>query len=57
MNKYQTGDIVLIETEDLFVGKVRSPAIVRYYDERHDAYEVNVLLRPDEHAARQLDVG
>ena len=39
----ETGTIVIINTEDGVRGKIRAPGIIRYHDEPHDAYEVNVF--------------
>lgn len=54
--RYKTNDLVIIETFDLYLGNVRVPAIVRYYDERCDAYEVNALIPPGEMCADQRDI-
>lgn len=54
--KYSTDEIVLIKTEDSRLGSVFIPAIVRYYDSDHDAYEVNALLPAHRHAATRDDI-
>lgn len=41
---YKTGDIVIVDTEDLFTGHVVVPGIIRYYDENLKVYEVNVFI-------------
>lgn len=55
-SKYQTDEIVIIETHDCRLGAVKVPAIIRFYDPSLDIYEVNVLLPAHRHAADSHDI-
>lgn len=52
--KYQTNEIVIIETYDAMTGKIRTVGIIRFAYEEYDAYEVNVLPVTGESAARNV---
>lgn len=53
---YKTGDIVLVDTEDVCYGHVVVPAVVRYYNAPRDVYEVNALVSDGTTAADQRDL-
>ena len=54
--RHKTNDLVIIETFDAYLGQVRVPAVVRYYDERCGAYEVNALIPCGEACAQRSDI-
>lgn len=56
MLKIKTDDIIIVDATDAFRGKVVAPGIVRYYDEKNDVYEVNVLLPAGEGCAHEGDI-
>lgn len=51
-----TNTIVILDTTDIVFGKLRVPAIIRYYDEINDAYEVNVLTPTNGSCATMSDL-
>lgn len=52
-----TDTIVILKTEDSFYGKVEVPAIVKYWDEENEAYEMNVYFPTYGRGAVQKHIG
>jgi len=55
--KYQTNEIVIIDTSDALYGRIRMPAVIRFEHENHpDIYEINALIPTGADAAGPRDM-